>query len=383
MVKKRVVHIVDSLCVGGRENVIIDICNNLNKELYTVYLITLCNDDNEGLKKLNSEIFFYALPVRLKRIDRANTFLSFFYVKKKLEEVLKQINPDIIHTHSYFHRLLIISCAIRSIPLKSKFFHTVHTSGMYFSSFTLINRIKLKVEKIALNLYKPNLVAISEIVQRNNNYFFSKCSKDSRYIPNGIDVSKFKKDNFNSSKLTWNLSDDDILITYVARLCLGKNHITLLRTIEILLKSKKNIKLLLAGDGVLRVELEEFVSSNNLQDNVIFLGSIDNIPELFSITDIGVFPSEFEGFSLTLIEMMAMELPIVASDNEIFRKLIITEYNGLLYSMFDSADMASKILSLIENDLLRKKISKNAKQFSEQFSITRMVKSHEEYYEEK
>jgi glycosyltransferase involved in cell wall biosynthesis len=381
MNKKKIIHIVDSLCVGGRENVIIDICNNLDKHLYTVYIITLCNDDNEGAKKLNSDVIFLPLPFDLKKIDRGNTFLNFFKVKNKLKNIVKEINPDIIHTHSYFHRLLIIACAIKTLSEEVKCFHTVHTSGMYFSSSSIVNRIKLAVEKYALSLFMPNLVAISEIVQNNNIFFYSKYSRGSRYIPNGIDIDSFQRNNFNSSKLDWNISEDYALITYVARLCEGKNHLTILRAMKVLLNKKKNIKLLLAGDGALKEELVKFVSDNKLENNVIFLGSIDNIAELFSITDIGVFPSEFEGFSLTLIEMMAMELPIVVSDNEIFKKLVVSEFNGMIHPMFDSVALASNILLLLENEQLKTKISKNAKQFSEQFSINRMVLSHEDYYE--
>lgn len=379
--KRTIVHIIDSLCIGGRENIIIDICNNLNKDKYSVFIITLCNDDNIGASKLEKSVILLPLPFPLKRIDRANTFMSFFLVKNKLTKLIKEINPDIIHTHSYFHRLLIIAFSIRSSIGKAAFFHTVHTSGMYFSSSGLINKIKLTVEKYALNLYKPHLVAISEIVQDNNRYFFGKYSKGTRYIPNGIDLNQFKTSNFHSSKLDWHISEDDILITYVARLCQGKNHITLLKAMQVLVSKIMNIKLFLAGDGVLRQELELFVNDNNLQNNVVFLGSIDNVSELFSITDIGIFPSEFEGFSLTLIEMMAMELPIVAADNEIFKKLIVHGFNGLLFPMFDSVELGLNVLRLIEDDFLRKTICKNAKDFSRQFSIDRMVTSHEEYYE--
>ncbi|NDP28763.1 MAG: glycosyltransferase [Flavobacterium sp.] len=381
MDKKKIVHIVDSLCVGGRENVIIDLCNNFDKDKYSVFIITLCNDDNEGKLKLDKQVTLVSLPFALKRIDRGNTFLTFFSVKKKLTEIIRELKPDIIHTHSYFHRLLIIASAISSYSGKAKYFHTVHTSGMYFSSKGLLNRIKLTTEKFALNLYKPSLVGISEIVQENNLFFFKNYTQTSRYIPNGINLNKFNLANYKKSKQEFNLDEGDIHIIYVARLCLGKNHLTLFKAIDILVKKYSNVKLLLAGDGELRVELESYVRKKSLEKNIIFLGSIRNVPELLAVSDIGVFPSEFEGFSLTLIEMMAMELPIITSDNQIFKRLISHGKNGFLHSMFDENNLADLIEKLINDVNLRTEIGKNAQKYSEQFSIERMVLEHEDYYE--
>lgn len=381
MEKIKIIHINDSLCVGGREKVVIDICNNLNKEKYSVYLVSLCNDDNELVSRLNPDVTFFCLPFPLIRIDRANTFFSFFDARNELFKLLNIIDPDIVHTHSYFHRLLIIATALKKYKKEIKCFHTVHTSGMYFLFGGIVNFIKISVEKYALSLFKPNLVAISEIIQENNKYFFGGYTIGSRYIPNGIDVNYLKKENFNTSRFDWGILDGDIVLTYVSRLCHGKNHMTLLKAIQVLKQKHPHIKLLLAGDGDLKNELQLFVRSNSLSGNVVFLGSINNVPELLSITDIGTFPSEFEGFPLTLIEMMSMALPIVVSDNEIFKKLVIDGENGLLFPVFDYEKLAFLIDDLIQNENLRTKLSINAEVFANQFSIKHMVFRHENYYE--
>ena len=150
---------------------------------------------------------------------------------------------------------------------------------------------------------------------------------------------------------------------------------------QIVLESHPNVKLILAGEGDSRFEIEEFVFKNELQEKVVLLGSVTNIAELLSISNIAVFPSEFEGFTLTLIEKMAMGLPVVAADNDIFKRLITHNENGLLFSMFDENVFAKCIIELIEDKELYNKISTNCKVFSEQFSLERMVIEHESYYE--
>jgi hypothetical protein len=60
-------------------------------------------------------------------------------------------------------------------------------------------------------LRKPSLVAISENVQKNNIKSFNKCSKQTRYIANGIELSKFDRLNVSSNRANWNLDEKDIL----------------------------------------------------------------------------------------------------------------------------------------------------------------------------
>lgn len=378
---RNIVHIVDYLGVGGRENVVIDICNNLDIEKYNVFVITLINDENVAKVKLKANITFFALPLEHNDLVGLNTFLNFGRAVFVLRKLLVSINPDIIHTHSFLHRLLIPAIAIKSISKKSKYFHTVHTSGMYYGSNGLIDNIKLSIDRVALGLNRPTLVGISEIIQENNIKYFKKQTKKSIYIPNGIDLRFFDKERIKVKPSAFGVLDDDIVITYVARLCKGKNHLTLLKAIKLLKKKHPSIKLFLAGDGEMRAEIEKIIAKDDLQDNIQILGTISNVEELLAVTKIAVFPSEFEGFTLTLIEKMAMGLPVVAADNEIFKKLICDGKNGLLFSMFDEVELEKCISNLIKDDKLYDYVSKNALLFSKNFSLQRMVSEHENYYE--
>ncbi|MFV8357450.1 glycosyltransferase [Flavobacterium sp. XS1P32] len=378
---KNIVHIVDTLCIGGRENVVIDICNNLDIEKYNVFVITLTNDENDAKIKLNSNIIFFSLPIKHNDLVGFNTFLNFRKAVFSLRKLLVSIDPDIIHTHSYLHRLLIAGIAMKSISNNFKYFHTVHTSGMYYDSNRLLDKIKLSIDGFALGLNRPTLIGISEIVQENNIKYFKSQTKTSIYIPNGIDLDIFNTERIKVHSSLFGVLDENIVITYVARLCKGKNHFTLLKAITLLKKKHPSVKLFLAGDGDMRAEIEKIIIEDGLQDNIQLLGSISNVEELLMVTKIAVFPSEFEGFTLTLIEKMAMGLPVVAADNQIFKKLICNGENGLLFSMFDEVELAKCISNLIEDDKLYNKISKNALLFSKIFSIQKMVSEHEIYYE--
>lgn len=380
--KKKIIHIVDTLCVGGREKIIIDICNNLDQKKYDVYIITLTNDINVIDNLINKDsVKYIELPVKHKEIIGLNTVLSFFKVVSLLKKHLNNIKPDIIHSHSYLHRLLIVYSAIKTLKYNVKVFHTVHTSGLYYNPKGVLDKIKLFIEKSIIGMIKPSLVSISEVIHENNERLLIDVAKQIKYIPNGIDLEFYNRDNFNVAPEVFGVNKADIVLTYVARLCVGKNHLTLLKAIKLIVKTHPDIKLLLAGDGETRNEIEQFIRIHSLEKNVILLGSISNIGDLLSITNIALFPSEFEGFTLTLIEKMAMGLPVVAANNDIFSRLIKHRENGLLFSMFDEHDLAKCVIELIENKELYLLLSKNGMIFSEQFSIKRMVNEHELYYE--
>lgn len=382
MQKKKIVHIVDTLCVGGREKIVIDICNNLNKNQYDVYIITLTDDLNEISGLINAkEVTLVSLPLKHKDLIGLTTVLNFFGAIRVLSKAIKSIQPDIIHTHSYLHRLLIVFTTIKTSTAKIKVFHTVHTSGMYYNPKSFLDNFKLLTEKWIIGMLKPNLVSISEIIHENNQRLFKKHSKSIRYIPNGVDLDVFDNKKYGILPEAFGVKDSDIVLTYVARLCWGKNHITLLKALKIVLETHPNVKLIFAGEGETRKQIELFISENQMHDIVLLLGAISNIPELLSITNIAVFPSEFEGFTLTLIEKMAMGLPVVAANNDIFSRLITDRKNGLLFSMFDEKALAACIVELIEDEALYQQISKNSTFFSRQFSVQRMVLEHEDYYQ--
>ncbi|WP_017494978.1 glycosyltransferase family 4 protein [Flavobacterium sp. WG21] len=378
---KTIVHIIDTLCVGGRENSVVDICNHLDKRKYKVFIVTLTNDFNDLEYRINSDVAFFSLPFKHDQLVGFKVIPSFLKAVGSLSNLLNSISPDIIHTHSYLHRLLIQNVAIKRVKNIVKCFHTVHTSGMYYNSDKYLDQFKFLFEKFTIGLIKPSLIGISDVVQKNNVKLYKNQSKISKYIPNGVDLEIYNRNIYNIKASSFGFSEKDVIITYVARFCEGKNHITLLKAIKIVVEKYPFAKLVLAGDGEIRKDIEAFLIKNELTQNVFLLGSINNVAELLSISTFCVFPSEFEGFSLTLIEKMAMGLPVVAADNDSFKSLITHKENGLLFSMFDEVALATCVFELIEDKVLYDKIATNSVAFSENFSLNRIVSVYEDYYE--
>ena len=173
-----------------------------------------------------------------------------------------------------------------------------------------------------------------------------------------------------------------MVVSYVSRLDRGKNHICLLNSWMKVIDMFPNSILCLVGDGVLKNELLDYVKLLGLEQKVSFLGTIDNVASLLCITDIAVFPSQFEGFPISLIEKLAMGLPVITSDIDVFKEVIIENENGFICKVNNSDDYADKMLLLLGNEELRNYIGKNAIETSKKYDIKRIVNETIHFYEE-
>jgi glycosyltransferase involved in cell wall biosynthesis len=153
----------------------------------------------------------------------------------------------------------------------------------------------------------------------------------------------------------------------------------------LIVKSIPSAILLIAGKDNQRKELgldDEDIYKLNLQDNVIFLGEFTSIPLLLSLADVYVLPSLSEGFSLTTIEAMAMEKPVVVTDCGGPSEMVINGENGLIVPVEDPEKMSEAIMEILADKSLQEILGltgrKRAKAF---FGMDKFIKEHEKLYQ--
>jgi glycosyltransferase involved in cell wall biosynthesis len=385
MRKIKIIHIIDSLSLGGREKVVIDICNNLDNTKFEVSIIVLSNNNNTLQKELNSEIKVYSLPFKRSTLGGFKAIAFWLLGLPKLILLFKANRPDIIHTHLFFQHLFFVSVCIKLSRLKILHFRSIHTSGKYYENNSILKRFRLMVEKFAASINNTYIISsTSEYSHIKNIINFKKNVLDLRCIANGIDLKKYNKTRYNyKSKIDYGFAETDVIITYVARIVKGKNHLTLVEAWKHLCNETPHAKLCFIGDGEQRKIIEDECIKANLSGKIIFLGIISNVCEFLAISDIAVFPSQFEGFPLVLIEKMAMELPVVASDIIVFKEIIKDNINGFIVPVNDSIKYAEIIASIITDQTLRKHIGQEARKTALHYSLESAVRKHEEYYTEK
>ncbi len=134
-------------------------------------------------------------------------------------------------------------------------------------------------------------------------------------IPNAINTAKFKYSAETACRIKacLNIDESSLVIGHVGRMEPQKNH-SFLVDIFYNLQKKVDAKLLLVGDGYLRQTIENKVKSLEIDDKVIFAGLTDKVYEFLQAMDVFVFPSLYEGFPVTLLEVQSSGLPCVISD---------------------------------------------------------------------
>lgn len=137
-----------------------------------------------------------------------------------------------------------------------------------------------------------------------------------RFIPNGIDVDRFRFDLAGREEARHELGlDGKYVIGHVGRLCYQKNQSFLLDVQAELTKHKPEAVLLLAGDGECEPMLREKARRLGIAEKVLFYGTTEHIERLYWAMDAFAFPSLFEGFGIAAIEAQAAGLPVVCSEH--------------------------------------------------------------------
>jgi len=377
--KKKIVFFLDGLNFGGVENVVMQLVSHIDLEKFEPYVIRLYKDQNELEGLFPANVKLYTLPFSKK--NRGFFFYLLYF--RKLCLILREISPDIIHSHNSSFSYFYLVCATKVSLCHVKNIRTIHFSGFFFLNKNIKDRVRLFFDKLATKISKTIVVVLTQ----SSYHMIKKMYVDVpiQCIPNGVDCDKVYnpdlKKEFNRSLLK--IPDKAKVIIYVARLVDGKNHITLLNAWKKVNRiGKYNAYLLIVGDGELLSDMKSYVYKCGINDSVIFTGGVSNVVDYLSISDIGVFPSLSEGFGLVLLEKMAMGLPTIVSNIQTFLSLVKDYETAIFYDVLNPSDLSDKIIYLLEHESLCKEIGNNARQLVKQkYSLDKMCESYVNIYD--
>lgn len=367
----KILFIISSFNTGGVESVVRDLMNGMIRldGSTEIYLLVLSNNKLDLLGQLDNRIKIHIIPLKNRNSGILNT-LGLFFNYKKIAKTIRKISPDIIHTHVMLYSSLPVYLAMKSLRNTFQHFHTIHTVGLHYSSMSFLSRLKCKIESKIYKTFNSKIISITPVL---NDIIKEKLhvNKSSIYnISNGVDLRKFPNLKTKSKEQT-----SDFNIIYLARLDKGKNHITLLKAINLVSKEIPNIKLHLIGDGSEREKITDFIAVNQLGENVVIHGNVQNVEPLLRNGDVGVFPSEFEGCSIAILEMMASGLPIICSSIPAFTSIFSSD-EVLYFECFDYEKIADHIEDLYFNDNKREVLSVKSLNISQRFSLDAMISKH-------
>jgi glycosyltransferase involved in cell wall biosynthesis len=169
-------------------------------------------------------------------------------------------------------------------------------------------------------------------------------------IPNGIDVAAYGQstDARTAVRREVGAADNAFVWVAVGRLTPQKNFPQLLHAFSTVIADRPSTRLLIAGSGTLRGDLDRRARELDINDRVLFLGERDDVPRLLAAADALVMSSVSEGLPNVVMEALAARLPVVATDVGGVSELVVPERTGTLVPPDDPAALASAMLDLMD-----------------------------------
>lgn len=368
MAKKKVVYIAQS--AGGVAEYLYMFLKNWKDKNYENILIVSQDykEQLERFKPYTSNI--YIIPM-IREVELKNDIKAIYKVRK----ILKQIKPDIVYLHS--SKAGAIGRIALAFNFRTKIFYNAH--GWYFNA-----RISDKKKKIFALIEKMLALKTNKIINISKSEYESaleyKIASERKMcvIENGIDFTKFKNNDKNreETRKKYNIKDNEILIGVVGRLSEQKDPMTMIRAFELVQKENKNTKLIYVGSGELEESVKQYAKEKEILHKVIITGWVNNVEKYIPAFDIAVLPSKWEGFGLVLIEYMACEKPIIASQVGGIKNIIKNEQNGFLVETNNYAMLACKIIETIKNKSINKKFINENKKVINKYGIENVIAKH-------
>lgn len=294
--------------------------------------------------------------------------LSHLHLLKK--EITKR-NISIIHSHGkgagIYSRLLGILTGKRVI-------HTLH--GFHIGNYTKLQRMLYIILEKLLSLFTYRIITVSE-GEKNKILSDNLCNPQKIIvIPNGVEIPNQKVEPLNFEKLP------RIFITF-SRFNFQKNTQLLIEIGKKLSKTVnlEGIEFHVYGDGEDFENLKKSIINENLEGVVILKGADPEARTKLIDGFCYISTSRWEGLPLSLLEAMAVGLPVLATDVVGNNDIIIDGKNGLLFDIDKIEEVAGKIIQLTSDFELWKKFSVNSRStVAEKFSIDKMINETEKVY---
>ena len=340
---------------GGVEQVIYELAKRQVAQGHEVHVFCCDSDKNQRIEK-KEEIIDGVHVHRLPYWARLslNTFIwpsLLWRFKGKF---------DIVHSHVSGHDYVLFAGLLSKIK-GFKHIHTTHCPWTDASFRPKIIRPFLFLNDLIMNKISFSFIdRVIPITPWELDILKKFTDEDKiRVIPNGMDNILFKKIKNNNFRKKYKITEKN-LVLFFGRLNPTKGPEKLAQTAINITKKRKDIAFVWVGpDEGKAEEVKKLIKSYK---NMFYLGAIrgkDKIAEMYQSADVYVMPSYREGLPLTLFEAMASSLPIVASPVNGIPYEMKEPENGFFVNYGDIEEMETKIIKLIDDKKLAKKIAQN------------------------
>jgi sugar transferase (PEP-CTERM/EpsH1 system associated) len=329
-----IVHVIQRLAVGGLENGLVNLINQMPKERYRHAVICL-TQSTEFKNRIKSK------DVRVIELHKAPGHELRIHLR--LGRILSELKADIVHTRNLAALEFQLVAALAGVKAR---IHGEHGRDVY----DLDGRSrKYNALRKAMRPFVQHYTAVSRDLQEWLIHTIGIDPGRVTQIQNGVGADRFhpRRGPRDLTGPPGFMTDDSFVIGTIGRMEPVKDQVTLVRAFIYLLnadiRARQRLRLLLVGDGSLRAPSLELLRSAGAERLAWLPGDRDDVAEMMRALDIFVLPSLREGISNTILEAMASGLPVVATRVGGNPELIADEVTGTMVPPADPVAMAEAI----------------------------------------
>lgn len=279
---------------NGIAGVILNYYKVLDKKKMNIDMI-LINEPSEDVKKL-----FEENGSKIYVVKRNSNPIGYMH---KIKKIMRENNYDLVHIHGNSATMAIELLAAKQVGIPVRIPHSHNTTSDHMRAHKLL---------------KP-------LFNKNYSYGFACGNEAGKWlygdksfvvINNGVDTDKFKYNEEYRKEIRSKYGvDNKFVVGHVGLFNYQKNHEILIEIFRKLYMKNPNSVLMLVGEGEELEYIKELVKDEKLENDVIFIGTTDEVNKYMMAFDALALPSRFEGLPLVLVEAQCCGLPCVASTN--------------------------------------------------------------------
>lgn len=324
-------------------------------------------------------------PIIIPEMKREINFKNDYKAFVKIKRLIKEFEPDVVHTHASKAGFIGRLAAIHSnVPVIVHTFHG-HVFHSYFNNFT--TSVFKTIERY-LATKTNSIITLSEKQEQEICDEHQICPRDkSTIVPLGFDLNRFSEnvdDKRISFRQQYNIKDDEMAIGIIGRLVPVKNHTLFIDSlVETKKKTASKIKAFIIGDGEDRESIINYAKQNGLsvssqeEENknaeLVFTSWITDIDRALAGLDVIAMTSNNEGTPVSLIEAQAAGKPIVTTNVGGVENIVIPNKSAFVCPPYD-ANSFSDCLVKLTNPILRQRMGASGKNFGiDKFHFTRLT----------
>ncbi len=356
---------------GGSGVVATELGIALAKKGHKVHFITYSQPTR--LDFFNENLFYHQVEVPSYPLFQYPPYE--LALASQLVTVIKNESLDLLHVHyaiPHASAAYLAKQILRSEGMDIPVITTLHGTDI-----TLVGKDASYEPVVTFSINQSDgVTAVSENL-REDTYSHFKISKDIQVIPNFIDLQRFKKQKKDHFKKAI-APEGEKLIVHTSNFRKVKRVEDVVRVFHNI-RQHLSARLLLVGDGPERNHIENFCNELGSCDDVRFLGKLEAVEEVLSVSDLFLIPSEKESFGLAALEAMACEVPVISSTTGGLPELMVDGKTGFVCRVGDIEDMTTKALTVLSDDHLPS-FKAHALARAQEFDVERILPIYEDFY---